>query len=388
MSNEKLGTVIHGIGSHESLDSSGERIEIKGIDISSLTTDGVINVEHESKQTSQIIGKILEATKILKKEDCKNKHHEYFWDKGGKIPYLYIKAVLFDQFGHTGAIDAVAMLKFDEAMDKDGTRQLAGFSVEGSRLDKDGALIKKCIARKMSFTLFPCNKACVAEILNPEKEDKKKLISLEDLKLAFKKSQEMEIDLIKAEGKYNLGLSHKLTPQSPSSTRNYSKISAGHGESRPAKPMAPKMTLKPSQIAPNAKLTVGTRIEHTSKKPKTGASIYKDPNTWKSEMDTMSNKRKAMIKHIKKSNSTSNIKTQVTMSEKTMKRKELLKSISEEAFQEFPHKEELLASIKKAMPKAGEKEIQAIANTYAYREMKKAEIQLADLADDSSLNDE
>jgi hypothetical protein len=392
---DKLGTIIHGIGASEHLDSSGERIEVEGVDISSLTVDGLVNFEHKSEAPSQFIGKIIEATKIFKKDDCKNAHHEKFWDKAGKTPFLYIKAVLFDKFDHVGAKEAVAMLKFDEAMGKDeankDTRQVCGFSIEGSRLAKEGSLIKKCIARKMSFTAFPCNKACVAEILNDESEDTKKvgpgkLISLKDLKSAFKKSQEMEIDLAKGEGKYSTSLSFKAK-KPDQSQRNYSKIGPTAGEQREAKPWAPKQTMPASSVTPKTSL-VGTRQTHDQKKPKTGASIYKDPATWKSELDSMSNSRKAQINKIKKNVSAQHMKTTVTMSEKIMNRKDILKSLSQEAFDMFPHKEELLASVKKSQPEASEKEVLAIAKTYAYIAQKKEEIKLAELASESSLNDE
>ena len=69
------GTIIHGIAASEHLDSSGERIKIEGVDISSLTSDGVMNMEHQSKEASAIVGKILEAKKILKRSDCENEHH-------------------------------------------------------------------------------------------------------------------------------------------------------------------------------------------------------------------------------------------------------------------------------------------------------------------------
>ena len=511
---EKLGTVIHGIGATEHLDSSGERIEVKGIDISSLTVDGLVNFEHKSEAPSQLIGKIIEAVKILTKADCKNKHHEYFWEKAGKTPYLYIKAVLFDKFNHAGAIDAVAMLQFDKASSEsksEESRQVAGFSIEGSRLDKEGALIKKCIARKMSFTAYPCNKACIAEILEPAKDDKNKMISLADLKAAFKKAEESEMDLMKEESdKYNKALGFKLKSKAPKLKPN---IGPTAGEQKPAKPIEPKRILPLTTTPLSQKLKVGDRLHSPKPKVRTGRQIYNDPETWKAETDSMSNSRKAILNKVKKgnttdrlkdqmmlsedmekarvdegksiedkqsdrmarnnvsfkrrksgdsdrksttkdstkgvhkpisnvgelkninpkgdkswagethregfkaaskahhkrvineqkqmpkpnlpksedmdkSNSTANIKTQMMQSEKTMKRKEILKSISQEAFDLFPHKEELLSSIRKTMPEANENEVMAFAKTFAYVALKKQEINMADLVKDSSLNEE
>jgi hypothetical protein len=389
--NNNLGTVIHGIGASAHLDSSGERIDVDGIDISTLTTDGILNTEHKSDNTTQIIGKIIEAIKILKKEDCKNKEHEYFWEKAHKTPYLYIKAVLFDAFGHSGAIDCAAMLKFDKALDQKDTRPLSGFSIEGSRLDKEGALIKKCIARKISFTNFPCNKACIAEILEPNKDDKNKMISLADLKAAFKKAETLETDLNKAEDKkYHPELGFKLKSKTPKLRPTLNSIN-----SQPIKPRSDKPAINPPpSTSPKKIFRPGDKLHEDRPKARTGRQIYNDPETWKSEKEAMSNSRKTIMKKTKKkeldkSNTTSRVQTDMMLSEdKKMKRKEILKALSQEAFDLFPKKEELLSAIRKTLPEASENEILAFAKTYAFNEQKKQEIELAILAEESSLNND
>ena len=52
------GTLIHGIAASENIDSSGERIIIAGMDISSLEVSGVFNYEHSSNIPAQIVGKV------------------------------------------------------------------------------------------------------------------------------------------------------------------------------------------------------------------------------------------------------------------------------------------------------------------------------------------
>jgi hypothetical protein len=406
--NDSLGTVLHGILASEHLDSSGERISIEGIDISSLEETGVVNTEHKSDSTTQIIGKIVEAVKILKKEDCKNKHHTYFWEKAGKTPYLYVKCVLFDKFGHTGAIDCVAMLKFDQALDTEKTKQLAGFSIEGSRLDKEGNFIKKCIARKAAFSLFPCNKACIAEILEPSVTDATKMISLADLKAAFKKAEEMETDLKKEEDlkpKYHSPLAFKLKSKAP---KLKPSVGPTAGEQKEGTSVKPKNVLPTTTTPLNQKLKVGDRISSPRPKARTGRQIYNDPETWKAEVDCMSNSRKAILNKVKKSNSTANVKTKMMQSEdidksnstasiktqmmmnedKAMKRTEVLKNMSQEAYDLFPKKEELLASIRKTRPEADENEVMAFAKTFAYVALKKQEIAFAEMADESSFNED
>lgn len=172
MSKKKRGTFIHGIGASEHLDSSGERIKIEGVDISSLTKDGVFNWEHDSKNPASIVGKILEAKKFYKKSDCENEHHLYFWEKV-KMPFLYVAGELFDAVEHKEAENIAAMLRYDEQNEEE-TKKLINFSIEGSRLEKRGSDINKCIARKITITIVPCNKVCEAGLKpNPESENKK-----------------------------------------------------------------------------------------------------------------------------------------------------------------------------------------------------------------------
>ena len=150
-----LGTLIHGIASSEHLDSSGERISIKGLDISSLMVDGVLNHEHKSDVPSQIVGKILFAKKIFAEEDCSSAQELYFW-KQVEAPYVYVIGELFDGVGHKGAQEIVAMLKYDELARKNGRagKNTVNFSVEGSKLNKEGQEITRSLARKITITAF------------------------------------------------------------------------------------------------------------------------------------------------------------------------------------------------------------------------------------------
>lgn len=274
----KTGTFIHGIAASEHLDSSGERIDIAGVDISSLTKDGVFNFEHQSKDTNHLVGKILEAIKITKLSDCTNDHHKKFWNKI-KMPFIYVAGELFDGVGHEAAQDVAAMLRYDNHIDKRKTKRLINFSIEGSRLGKDGSKITKCIARKVSITITPCNKVCEAEELKKPESAMKTKKSVIDKILG--KSEENVVELFKDEKYSTKLLSHKVKPIKPSSARNYKKITPATGENRPARPTKPKRTFDTGN-APD-KLRVGDRVNHKQNRPKTGASIYNDPDTFKSD---------------------------------------------------------------------------------------------------------
>lgn len=176
MSNQSTpGTLIHGCAATEHLDSSGERLIIRGIDISSLERgEGTLNYEHKNDTPSQTVGKIIKAKKIFSEADCEDAHQKYFWDKC-QAPFLYIVGELLDGVGHQQAQEIAAMLRYDAQKRKEGaeTKNMINFSIEGSKLEKKNNEITHSIARKVTLTIAPCNKKAVAEQLDrpePQKE--------------------------------------------------------------------------------------------------------------------------------------------------------------------------------------------------------------------------
>jgi len=403
----KYGTFIHGIAASEHLDSSGERIIVDGIDVSSLTKDGVFNYEHKNDTPSQIVGKILQAKKILKKEDCETEAQKYFWDKV-KCPYLYVAGELFDHVGHSAAEDVAAMLKYDKGLNKDETKALINFSIEGSTLKKEGSVIHKCIGRKVTITITPCNKMAFAEHME-EPTDKSKTMGskkiAKDILSKFKKSEQIEVEMLqKAAGEYMTQLANvKGVKQPKSPTRDYTKIGPSMGQQRPGKEIKPKREFTQTN-APD-KLRVGDRIKHTTKKPRTGHDIYNDPDTWKKEGKDKVEQMKLDLKKKKKkklSKYDSNVRKALVagsgmgapesktggealqaecMDKKTEKvcKKKVYKSLSEDAWSRIEKKEELIEIIKKKSPDMSDKEVLAIAKTMAYAMEKKEEMKLESL---------
>ncbi|HLD91678.1 MAG TPA: hypothetical protein VI911_11825 [Patescibacteria group bacterium] len=377
-----LGTYLHGIGSTTDLDSSGERVKIEGIDISSATQDGTINFEHKSEEPSQIVGKILEVKKILKKDDCENEHHEYFWKKAGERPYLYVAGVLFDKFNHPGAISIAAMLKFDQLTDKKNTKHVVNFSIEGSRLDKKGIWIEKCIMRKITVTTAACNKMCIAELL--EKPSKTKLISKESLFDIFKKCEEVESNLNKSDTqpKFKSKLSFKLKP-TISPKENFKPLTPMSTPAKEGKPIIPKRTISSQS---NKEWKLGDRIVPSkTTKPKTGKDIYSNPNTWKSEGKKkkfyMSNIQKALIASCSDS-APSNLTGMSALTKECFGKKQLdkiFKTLSDSAFERLDKKEDLVKFISEKLPKLNENEVLAIAKAVAYIKEKKNELKLSEM---------
>jgi hypothetical protein len=165
-----MGMVIDGIGTSEAIDSSGELLELAGLDISDLTSGkGVLNTEHRGDDAPgysylDIIGRVIFARKIFKRDDCENDRQRMYWDEV-KLPYLYIKCELFDDDAdgeHPSAKAAAAMIRHYKNR---GLPILIRYSIEGSTLEMKDKTIKAAIARRVASTIKPANKQCNSGIL-------------------------------------------------------------------------------------------------------------------------------------------------------------------------------------------------------------------------------
>ena len=89
------GMILSGVFSAETIDSSGERVLIEGVDCSSFDTPESIfcNYEHVSpedgKTGQELVGKVIYLKKIFKESDCEDDDQLSFFKKNNKIPYLY-----------------------------------------------------------------------------------------------------------------------------------------------------------------------------------------------------------------------------------------------------------------------------------------------------------
>lgn len=163
------GLLLDGVFASEAIDSSGEILDVKGIDISDFDEGkGVANYEHqghdnENNQGQEIVGKVIFAKKILTASDASSDREKLFWDKV-KIPFLYGIVRLYDGAGHEGAKALAAIIRDSHANNEP---LIVGFSIEGSTLEKDPKTnrLKTTIARRVALTLRPCNKTAIAGLL-------------------------------------------------------------------------------------------------------------------------------------------------------------------------------------------------------------------------------
>lgn len=180
-----MGMFIHGIAASENIDSSGERISIMGMDISSLAVDGVFNWEHKADQPGQIVGKVLKAKKIFSEDDCEDDAQLEFFRKCG-VPYLYVMGELFDDYKES-AKEVAGMFRYDADHKETNDKSVMNFSIEGAKIEKQGMDILKSIARKVTLTALPCNKAAVAQMVStapakPKKNSIDELFKTEEIK--------------------------------------------------------------------------------------------------------------------------------------------------------------------------------------------------------------
>jgi hypothetical protein len=179
--------IIDGIAASEAIDSSGEILDVDGCDISDFTSGvGLLNYEHRGDDAkgasgNDIVGKIIYARKIKKKDDCEDKRQEAYWDHV-KLPFIYIKGRLYDGSDHEGAKALAAAIR-DAVTHNEPI--LARFSIEGSTLKKEGQRLARTIARKVAITFKPANKSAISGLVSDpnaakpvtEKQSEKTLLS-------------------------------------------------------------------------------------------------------------------------------------------------------------------------------------------------------------------
>lgn len=195
---------IDGIAASQHLDSSGELLHISGHDITDLIEGkGQLNWEHKSDSPEDIIGQVIFAKKIIKKEDCDTTRQEMFWDKV-KGPFVYIIGELFDGEEHPGAVACAAMLRYCK---KRKIPMIAGFSIEGSTLERQGHELKRSIGRRVAVTLRPCNKSAISDIYESDDIEKNmgwdvtpsyKTIEIDDVVFSDTLKTETPIEVIKS----------------------------------------------------------------------------------------------------------------------------------------------------------------------------------------------
>lgn len=162
-------------------DTQGEMLSIEGADISELEAGkGRFNDNH-GKGFFNSIGRVTQAKKIFKEEDCVGDREKYYWQKV-KAPYIYVRGVLYDDEDHPNAKAAAAILR--NVHKSDCPLKLKA-SVEGgvvSRGISDPSLLARTKIHSLALTFTPANNATLVEPLNLDKSEHDTASDLELIK--------------------------------------------------------------------------------------------------------------------------------------------------------------------------------------------------------------
>lgn len=162
-------------------DSQGEMLSVEGADISELEIGkGRLNDNH-GKGFFNSIGRITDAKKIFKSDDCNNDRERYYWDKV-KAPFIYIKGYLYDNEDHPNARAAAAILR--NLHKTDCPLQLKA-SVEGgviSRGISDPSLLARTKIHSVALTFVPANNATLVEPVNLSKSQTDEVADMQLIK--------------------------------------------------------------------------------------------------------------------------------------------------------------------------------------------------------------
>jgi hypothetical protein len=176
MSQLKKNLILEGVFGSEVPDTSGEILDIAGADISELKSGkALVNTEHISpkdiekadtpdhaKGFAAIIGRVLDAKKIFKKEDCATERELKAWQKIQR-PIIYGKLEIWD--GPDAHDNARAAASIARMLNSSDAPFRLGLSVEGSTLKREGNILKKTIIRGMAATIKPCNRTATMDIV-------------------------------------------------------------------------------------------------------------------------------------------------------------------------------------------------------------------------------
>ena len=178
----KDGIIVAAVLSAQTPDTTGEILDIKNADISSIE-GAPINTEHVNPEDidkdesgseingfNTIIGRVLRVKKIFSEKDCDNELELKAW-KDLEVPLLFGYLKFFDgENAHDNAKAAASLVKLSH---QSGEPHMMGFSVEGSILSRDGNVLKETVIKRIAATLKPANKAArIIGVIDESDKDK------------------------------------------------------------------------------------------------------------------------------------------------------------------------------------------------------------------------
>jgi hypothetical protein len=149
-------------------DSQGEMLDIEGADITALEQGKGFWNDNHGKGFFNHIGRITDAKKIFKADDCEDDRQKYYWEKV-KGPFIYAKGYLYDNEDHPNARATSAVLR---SIHKTDAPLRVKASVEGGTVArglKDPSILTRTKIMGSAITFTPANHATLVEPISLEK---------------------------------------------------------------------------------------------------------------------------------------------------------------------------------------------------------------------------
>jgi hypothetical protein len=178
----RKGVIFEGVAGTPDRDVVRQVLDIGGADITDLKENrGFVDSDHmlHKKGTltpdgrivtsapgnfSSLVGRIIDADKIMKESDAKTERQKIAWKKHRK-PFIWVSGELFDGHGHMEADSIASIYRFYQDR---GLEPPIKLSVEGRtlELDKTTGLLKRTQIRGVAMTVHPCNRATHTEVVS------------------------------------------------------------------------------------------------------------------------------------------------------------------------------------------------------------------------------
>lgn len=298
---------------------------------------------------------------------------------------------LFDDYTEA-AKDVAGKFRYDADKKGQNTRTVMNFSVEGNVLpnSKEGMMVVRSIARKVTLTGFPCNKAAVAEMIPvASKID-------DDISSIFKTEPSSEIEIFKFESNYVEFLNKKeelSKAQVPGS--KYPPASAVSPTSVKDKAGPPKWGPIPPKN-PNAKpmskaMNAGSALAAPSQLVQGAALAKEDKLNQPVFSNTKGKDMRRQLPGVKRGAGTSHMGSHIRqalsnpekaqhhidrakqIAQKTLKNKSKWLARAEQEYDAWGKKEQFEKFMQKRLPHLNKAEIKAIGQTLALHKSMKLE---------------
>ncbi len=162
----KKSTVIECVASTPDRDVANETLDIEGADITPLLEGrGFVNSDHRN-DFAHLVGRVLEAKKISKMEDCKTTSQIRYWQDLRK-PFIWAKAEIWDGTGHKEADSIASIYKFYQSRNEEAPIKV---SVEGKTLERgEKGHLKRTLIKGIALTVAPCNRKTRTDVVQVTK---------------------------------------------------------------------------------------------------------------------------------------------------------------------------------------------------------------------------